>query len=480
MQSLAVQCKRSVTIVALLTLALLLALPIPAGAQDMQDDSVFVSIRVYNGVEPADRAEIVRHVDQGFLSIMRESDGFVAYYLLPAGDQLAAVSLFDSAEQAAASNQKARAYVAEFMAPLLPNAPLIVEGTIDIMHVAGLDDASSLYASLRIYDNANVNNREEASDSVRAHLLPSLIEAGGLFSYYTLNDHVDTVAALNVYDSEATALAANDIAAAYVAEYGAVRLPEDPLRISGQLGVAALAALNMGENLIDVTMMDAVFASVRVYDGIDPTDQDEIARLTDAGFLPIIRESEGFVGYFFLQAEDMLATVSLFDSAEQAAASNEAAREFVAENLAPLLPNAPRIYEGPLAIDYVASLSEGDVYSEVDELYTSIRFYEGFDLSHFAEATDLASARLLPALKELAGLFAHFAFNDGEDTVVGISIFQSEEGALAANDAGIAFTAEYLADWAPNPPSGVSGKLAIAALAEIQMGENLVGAMMDR
>jgi hypothetical protein len=63
--------------------------------------------------------------------------------------------------------------------------------------------------------------------------------------------------------------------------------------------------------------------------------------------------------------------------------------------------------------------------------------------------------------------------------VVGISIFEGEDAALAANEAGKAFTRDYLAEWAPNPPTGVSGRLAIAALAEVNMGENLVGAVME-
>ena len=69
-------------------------------------------------------------------------------------------------------------------------------------------------------------------------------------------------------------------------------------------------------------------------------------------------------------------------------------------------------------------------------------------------------------------------FNDGEDTVVGISIF-----AIAKQRHWPRMTwaepspSSYLAEWAPNPPTGVAGKLAIAALAEVNMGENLVGEM---
>lgn len=451
------------------------------GANLIGDAPVFVSIRVYDGVDPMDRDEIVRLVDPVFLSIMRESDGFVGYYLLPAGDKLAAVSMFDSAGQAAASNEKARDYVAEFMAPLLPNAPLIVEGHIDIAYVDDADDMMTpeLYASLRIYHVSDMGRLEESNELVKAYLLPALHEAGGLFSYYSLSDSEDTIVGFNVYESEENALATSDIAAAFIAEHNMDWLPDDPLRVNGQLGVAALAGIQMGENLVGETTQDSVFASVRVYDGVDPANQAEIARLTAAGFLPIMRESDGFAGYYLMPAGESLAAISLFNSAEQAAASTEKAREFVVENLAPLLPNAPTVVEGTLSIYQVAALSGAEGLGGDGELYASIRFYTGFDLTHFDEANELAKAQLLPALQELGGMFAQFALNDGEDTVVGISIFDSEAASLAANDVGKAFTIEYLADWAPNPPTGPSGKLAIAAQAEINMGENLVGAMME-
>ena len=125
-----------------LSLLLLSALPFTA-AQDMMDDSVFASVRVYDGIDPADQAEIARLTAEGFLPIMRESDGFVGYYLMPAGDSLAAISLFDSAEQAAASTERAREFVAENLAPLLPNPPLIVEGTVEVSALLAADNDRS-------------------------------------------------------------------------------------------------------------------------------------------------------------------------------------------------------------------------------------------------------------------------------------------------------------------------------------------------
>ena len=447
-------------------------------------DSVFASVRVYDGIDPADQTEIARLTAAGFLPIMRESDGFVGYYLMPAGESLAAISLFDSAEQAAASTEKAREFVAENLAPLLPNPPLIVEGTVEVSAQLAADDVDAtmtmpLHALLAIYDGFDMARLDETVALIESVFLPDLREDGGLFGYFGISDGVDKALALRIMDSEESLQRGSDIAADFVAEHLGDWLPDDPLQVSGSLAVAALAGVHMGENLAGAMPDDSVFASVRVYDGIDPADQTEIARLTAAGFLPIMRESDGFVGYYLMPAGDSLAAISLFDSSEQAAASTERAREFVVENLAPLLPNAPTVVEGPLSIYQVAALSGAEDLGGDGELYASIRFYTGFDLTHFDEANELAKAQLLPALQDLGGMFAQFALNDGEDTVVGISIFDSEAASLAANDVGKAFTIEHLADWAPNPPTGPSGKLAIAAQAEINMGENLVGAMME-
>ncbi len=457
---------------------------------EKMDDGVFASVRVYDGVDPADQFEIARLTAAGFLPIMRESKGFVGYYLLPAGDTLAAVSLFDSAAQASASNAKARDFVVENLSPLLPNPPMIVEGTVEVsterfadtfsdsMSAEGM--AMPLHGLLAIYSGFDMARLDETVDLVESILLPDLSVNAGLVSYYGIGDGVDKAVALRIADSAENLQLGSDIAADFIAEHLADWLPEDPLSVSGQLGVAATADYLMGENLaVMEPPMQQVFASVRVYDGLDPASNDEIARRTDAGFLPIMRESDGFVGYVLMPAGDMLAAISLFDSPEQASASVDKARDFVAENLAPLLPNAPTVFEGPLSMYHVAAPDGSDGLGGDGQLHASIRLYEGFDLRHFDEANDLAKAQLLPALQELGGLFAQFALNDGEDTVVGISIFDSEDAAMAANDVGKAFTSEYLAEWAPNPPTGFSGQLAIAALAEVSMGENLVGAMME-
>ena len=272
--------KRVVSILIFMSIVMLMATPFAVSTQDVMEDSAFVSVRVYPGVDPADHNELVRLGGGGFLPIMRESEGFIAYYLLLADDVLVAISMFSSEEGALASTEAAAEFVAEFVAPLLPNPPLIVEGSIDLMYVSLLDEMmvnddmddessevdaddemvtddgiTSLYAALRIYHDYDLSHLEEANEIVETILLPAQQEAGGLFSYYSINDGNDIVVGLSIYDTEESALAANDIAAAVVAEHMAGWIPDDVVRISGRLGVAALAGLYDGANLV-AEMMD--------------------------------------------------------------------------------------------------------------------------------------------------------------------------------------------------------------------------------
>ena len=273
--------KRVVSILIFMSIVMLMATPFAVSTQDVMEDSAFVSVRVYPGVDPADHNELVRLGGGGFLPIMRESEGFIAYYLLLADDVLVAISMFSSEEGALASTEAAAEFVAEFVAPLLPNPPLIVEGSIDLMYVSLLDEMmvnddmddessevdaddemvtddgiTSLYAALRIYHDYDLSHLEEANEIVETILLPAQQEDGGLFSYYSINDGNDIVVGLSIYDTEESALAANDIAAAVVAEHMAGWIPDDVVRISGRLGVAALAGLFDGANLIDEMMME--------------------------------------------------------------------------------------------------------------------------------------------------------------------------------------------------------------------------------
>jgi len=270
----------------LMAFMLLLSLPMTAQAQDMMEaENAFASVRRYEDLDPADMDELNQHVIEGFLPLIRETPGYLGYYLLPADDGvLVAVSLFETQEQASSSNELARDFVAENLAPLLPSPPQIIEGRVELEFVelladmdmdmdmdmaaesadeAQTDDVmadeegiSALFASVRIYDDYNLEHLDETNARAREIFLPQLREAPGFFGYYTMTDGVDMVVAMNIFESEAASLASNDMARDFVAEHLAEFDLGSPAVTSGYVSVASLMALHAGENLVGMDMND--------------------------------------------------------------------------------------------------------------------------------------------------------------------------------------------------------------------------------
>ena len=90
-----------------------------------------------------------------------------------------------------------------------------------------------------------------------------------------------------------------------------------------------------------------MYAAVRRYEGV--TDPSEVARQVDEGFIPIISEMPGFVAYYFVDAGDgVMVATSVFEHKDAEEQSNWRAGQFVAQHLAPLLPNPPQITAGEL------------------------------------------------------------------------------------------------------------------------------------
>ena len=88
-----------------------------------------------------------------------------------------------------------------------------------------------------------------------------------------------------------------------------------------------------------------MYVAVRRYEGV--TDPQEAGRLVDEGFVPIISEMPGFVAYYFVDAGDgVMVSTSVFEHKAAEEESNWKAGEFVAQHLAPLLPNPPQITTG--------------------------------------------------------------------------------------------------------------------------------------
>ena len=90
-----------------------------------------------------------------------------------------------------------------------------------------------------------------------------------------------------------------------------------------------------------------MYVTVRRYEGV--TDPSEITRQVQGGFIPIISEMPGFVAYYWVDAGDgVMVSTSVFEHKEAEEQSNWRAGDFVAQHLAPLLPNPPQITAGEL------------------------------------------------------------------------------------------------------------------------------------
>ncbi|MER7957759.1 MULTISPECIES: hypothetical protein [unclassified Streptomyces] len=88
-----------------------------------------------------------------------------------------------------------------------------------------------------------------------------------------------------------------------------------------------------------------MYAAVRRYEGV--TDPAEAGRLVNEGFVPLMRQVSGFVAYYWVDAGDgVMVSTSVFQDRSGAEESIARAADFVAENLASLLPNPPQITAG--------------------------------------------------------------------------------------------------------------------------------------
>jgi heme-degrading monooxygenase HmoA len=89
-------------------------------------------------------------------------------------------------------------------------------------------------------------------------------------------------------------------------------------------------------------------ATMRRYDGIDPSRRDELIKKVDETFVPRLSEMPGFNGYYLIEAGNgVMSSISFWDSSEQSDESTRIAATWVRdEKLETALPNPPKVTEG--------------------------------------------------------------------------------------------------------------------------------------
>jgi hypothetical protein len=90
---------------------------------------MYATVRRYEGV--TDPSEVTRLAQEGFIPIISEMPGFVAFYFVDAGDGvMISTSVFEHKEAEEQSNWRAGQFVAQREASLLPNPPQITDGEV--------------------------------------------------------------------------------------------------------------------------------------------------------------------------------------------------------------------------------------------------------------------------------------------------------------------------------------------------------------
>jgi hypothetical protein len=90
---------------------------------------MYAVVRRYEGV--TDPGEAGRRVKDGFVPLIRQIPGFVAYYWADAGGGvMVSTSVFDDQAGAEESTKRAADYVRENLAPLLPDPPQVTAGEV--------------------------------------------------------------------------------------------------------------------------------------------------------------------------------------------------------------------------------------------------------------------------------------------------------------------------------------------------------------
>ena len=90
---------------------------------------MYAAVRRYEGV--TDPQKVAQVAQEGFVPIISAMPGFVAWYLVDAGEGvMVTTSVFEHQDAEEQSSWKAGQFTAEHIAPLSPNPPQITAGDV--------------------------------------------------------------------------------------------------------------------------------------------------------------------------------------------------------------------------------------------------------------------------------------------------------------------------------------------------------------
>ena len=91
-------------------------------------------------------------------------------------------------------------------------------------------------------------------------------------------------------------------------------------------------------------------ATIRRYEGVDPSRTDELSKKVAESLAPQLSKLPGFAGYYLIEADKgVFSSLGLFETAEQGKESSNVVATWIRdEKLETLIPNAPKITSGKI------------------------------------------------------------------------------------------------------------------------------------
>ena len=130
----------------------------------------------------------------------------------------------------------------------------------------------------------------------------------------------------------------------FVASIADKIIAEKTLEWSGDILIESGPAVGVAPPLATpVTSEFTGYVAVRIHTSRPGKDPRDIVPAIVSGFLPIVTGLPGFKGYLWYPFEGGFVAISLFDSVESATASNEAAKSWIAPNVADYTDGHPQI-----------------------------------------------------------------------------------------------------------------------------------------
>ncbi|MCH2318723.1 MAG: antibiotic biosynthesis monooxygenase [SAR202 cluster bacterium] len=76
-------------------------------------------------------ATLMKTIDDGFMPIISNQPGYIAYYVIDAGDGLVtAVSIFEDEKTSDSSNELAQRWISEHLGDVVPGKAQVISGTV--------------------------------------------------------------------------------------------------------------------------------------------------------------------------------------------------------------------------------------------------------------------------------------------------------------------------------------------------------------